>query len=237
MKKGFTLAEVLITLGIICVVAAMTIPMLVAKYQQKQLLTMAKVDYTILNNAIERAKSEYGTDVNNWIFLGGSTDVKSQDFTERYLKPYLNVVQYCKKININGSKDCSWTGDLLFYDNNTTLLILANSTKMRVVVAEGIGGSIINRVQITYDVNGDKKPNKYGKDRFVVELGGGAYTNSIKDRNKFLPYQYIKSKPCDFYKSISDMSQAHSCTQDGGRTACLAYLFCNGWEMPKDYPW
>lgn len=36
MKKGFTLAEVLITLGIIGVVAAMTIPTLVSKSQQRQ---------------------------------------------------------------------------------------------------------------------------------------------------------------------------------------------------------
>lgn len=35
MKKGFTLAEVLITLGIIGVVAAMTLPTLVQKYQDK----------------------------------------------------------------------------------------------------------------------------------------------------------------------------------------------------------
>ncbi len=38
MKKnlGFTLAEVLLTLGIIGVVAAMTIPMLITNYQKKQ---------------------------------------------------------------------------------------------------------------------------------------------------------------------------------------------------------
>ena len=37
MKKGFTLAEVLITLAIIGVVAALTVPTVVHKYQQKEL--------------------------------------------------------------------------------------------------------------------------------------------------------------------------------------------------------
>ena len=36
MKKGFTLAEVLITLGIIGVVAALTLPSLITNYRKKQ---------------------------------------------------------------------------------------------------------------------------------------------------------------------------------------------------------
>lgn len=35
MKRGFTLAEVLITLGIIGVVASMTMPVLVGNYKKK----------------------------------------------------------------------------------------------------------------------------------------------------------------------------------------------------------
>ena len=37
--KAFTLAEILITLGIIGVVAAMTIPTLITNYQKKQTVT------------------------------------------------------------------------------------------------------------------------------------------------------------------------------------------------------
>lgn len=42
IKKGFTLAEVLITLGIIGVVAAMTMPSLVANYEKKRTATAVK---------------------------------------------------------------------------------------------------------------------------------------------------------------------------------------------------
>ena len=51
-KSAFTLAEVLITLGIIGVVAAMTITTLLAKYQEKQTVTKLKQTYSILSQAI-----------------------------------------------------------------------------------------------------------------------------------------------------------------------------------------
>ena len=46
MKKAFTLAEILITLGIIGVVAAMTIPTLVANYRTKALKSGFKKSYS-----------------------------------------------------------------------------------------------------------------------------------------------------------------------------------------------
>ncbi len=42
MRKGFTLAEVLITLGIIGIVAALTLPSLIQKYQEKVTLERLK---------------------------------------------------------------------------------------------------------------------------------------------------------------------------------------------------
>ena len=45
IQVGFTLAEVLITLGIIGVVAAMTIPNLIAKYQKEQTVVKLKKHY------------------------------------------------------------------------------------------------------------------------------------------------------------------------------------------------
>ena len=51
-NNGFTLAEVLITLGIIGVVAALTIPTLVANYQKKVTVTKVKKVYVTLNNAL-----------------------------------------------------------------------------------------------------------------------------------------------------------------------------------------
>lgn len=56
--KAFTLAEVLITLGIIGVVAAMTIPTLIANYQKKVLITQNKQAYSLIINALNKIKSD-----------------------------------------------------------------------------------------------------------------------------------------------------------------------------------
>jgi prepilin-type N-terminal cleavage/methylation domain-containing protein len=60
MKKGFTLAEVLITLAIIGVVAALTIPAVTKNYKATELKTQFKKSYSILNQAIARMYMEEG---------------------------------------------------------------------------------------------------------------------------------------------------------------------------------
>lgn len=58
--QAFTLAEVLITLGIIGVVAAITMPTIVAKTQDKVLTTQFKKAYNITSNLIQKTNSDLG---------------------------------------------------------------------------------------------------------------------------------------------------------------------------------
>ena len=64
MKKsfGFTLAEVLITLGIIGVVAAMTLPTLIQNYQKKTYIEGLKVGISILEQGFKAAMADDGVD-------------------------------------------------------------------------------------------------------------------------------------------------------------------------------
>ena len=62
-NKAFTLAEVLITLGIIGVVAAMTIPTLMTKYQKHVALTRLKKTYSQLNQVFKLLNEEQGLEV------------------------------------------------------------------------------------------------------------------------------------------------------------------------------
>ena len=64
-SKGFTLAEILITLGIIGVVVSLTIPTLIQNYKKQQAAIQLKATYSILAQAFEMAKTDYG-DVSNW---------------------------------------------------------------------------------------------------------------------------------------------------------------------------
>lgn len=56
--SGFTLAEVLITLGIIGIVAAMTIPNIVGNYKKKVIETRLQRFYSVANNALLASQAE-----------------------------------------------------------------------------------------------------------------------------------------------------------------------------------
>lgn len=62
MKWGFTLAEVLITLGIIGVVAAMTIPTLIANTRSAQYRSRLKKTMSTLSQAARMSQAQYGFD-------------------------------------------------------------------------------------------------------------------------------------------------------------------------------
>ena len=77
-KAAFTLAEVLITLGIIGVVAALTLPALIQNYHEKQRVTQLKKAYSVMQNAFLMAQEEYG-DVTDWGLTITNTGEKDDD--------------------------------------------------------------------------------------------------------------------------------------------------------------
>lgn len=96
---AFTLAEVLITLAIIGVVAAVTIPSLTQKYQEKITVTKLKKIYALLTQAYNMAIIEYGTP-DKWSFSGKipiydendeiiGYDMSGIEIQRKYLTKYL----------------------------------------------------------------------------------------------------------------------------------------------------
>ena len=106
-KAAFTLAEVLITLAIIGVVAAMTIPTLITKYQEKQTVSQLTKVYSTLASAYQMMTVEYGP-INTWGLNPTNTGIIDEEtgktiydrsgndvFTER-LRKYLRVSKICE---------------------------------------------------------------------------------------------------------------------------------------------
>jgi prepilin-type N-terminal cleavage/methylation domain-containing protein len=134
MKKGFTLAEVLITLGIIGVVAALTIPGLVANYQEKVTVTKLKKAYTTLSNAYSLAAIEQG-DPLTWFSSTDSETVMTKKFFDN-LKPHLQITKDC-----NGATGClSTAGTKLLhgtsFDNPET-----DTRYQKIILADGVAVS------------------------------------------------------------------------------------------------
>ena len=93
-KAAFTLAEVLITLGIIGIVAAMTLPTLIANYQKKVVETRLIAFYSKINQAYRMSYAENGDTV-DWIETN-----KSYSYAEMvaWLEQYIFEALQCKAV-------------------------------------------------------------------------------------------------------------------------------------------
>lgn len=177
MKKAFTLAEVLITLGIIGVVAALTIPTLVNNYRKKQFETGLKKEYSVLLQALDMYKQDNETPLKK-----EDTDQLHAEFKNK-IKPYLKILVDCGDSQAGGSEaKCVQNGNFTQDKKYTYKTYSGNIAKKdlfddgQIILNDGShllfenpGGG--NDVYVSIDVNGYKKlPNKWGEDVFTFQL-------------------------------------------------------------------
>ena len=92
-KHAFTLAETLITLVIIGVVAALTIPNLIINHQKEETITKLKKTYSTLAQITHKAIADHGP------ILSWDIDNNSENFFNTYMAPYLNISKVCGYTN------------------------------------------------------------------------------------------------------------------------------------------
>lgn len=177
MKKAFTLAEVLITLGIIGVVAALTIPTLVNNYRKKQFETGLKKEYSVLLQALDMYKQDNETPLKK-----EDTDQSHGEFKNK-IKPYLKILVDCgdeqagkyeAKCVQNGyyTQDKKYTyktysGNIANEDLFDDGQIILNDGSHLLFENMGNGSDVF----VSIDVNGyNKLPNKWGEDVFTFQL-------------------------------------------------------------------
>lgn len=239
-KIAFTLAEVLITLGIIGVVAAMTLPTLIQNYQKFVTVNRLKKEYSVISNAFVTSQEENG-EMNTWGMgnLGNTNDGTKVliPFYQNYIVKYLDVVDDCgfncikqkhvKHYRLNG-ETWNWYGDAWYIIYLKDGAVIAFMTDNNAVVW--------TTVRIYVDINGDRGPNVSGKDIFTIllatngdsalRLSGITTIRSTKNRNTLL-------------------GNCHECcskkvTSTGSHYAgdyCAGLIQYDGWKISKDYPW
>ena len=194
-KSAFTLAEVLITLAIIGVVAALTIPSVVVNNRKQQYVAGFQKAYTTLNKAIQMSIAENG-EVANWNYPASATDADQQAFGDKYIAPYLNFAKNC---GVAKGQGCFKKGHMYKYLDNSNWSIVDNSNAYKIKLADGMGinftyvaGCVENRAAcagIHVDVNGDKGPNQHGRDVFGFSLL--PFTNQVVAHwSKKMPYVF-----------------------------------------------
>ena len=175
---AFTLAEVLITLGIIAVVAAITIPGLIADYQKKVLVSQFKKSYSNLSNALNLVQAEYGGVYDCYVPSAGAyhTD-ECKPFFDNYLKK-LNIIKECSDWRNkchptykNKSEVLAAGGEVnnsacsFDIDSFTTYYTLADGS---LFALQNYGNPQHHQVFPVVDVNGMKGPNKWGYDLYML---------------------------------------------------------------------
>ncbi len=211
VRFAFTLAEVLITLGIIGVVAAITIPGLMTKYHRHVVETkLAKFD-SIINQAVRMSIAE-----NDDILYDPPADKAN---SPAYLKEWFdeNLLKYMKAD----------------YDSS-----LVDSSHYKINFLDGTGfvayiNANSDTMHFFYCLNaGDKscKPQSYdGKNTFVF--------NYYPKEKSVLPYgSYITN--IEILKNNKEDSAVGCYVKDKAyHHLCAQLIKLNGWKIPSDYPW
>lgn len=162
-KFAFTLAEVLITLGIIGVVAAMTLPTLINDKQNKELEAGFKKAYSILQAAFNKMGYDEGQIINSenypsWKFVD-KFKTYFQDTCENNTNCNITINYGDYKSYNNGHMELSWLDDGKIMLPDGMLIMIENP-------AVNAG-----RLYISVDVNGLKKrPNRWGYDLFTFQV-------------------------------------------------------------------
>lgn len=166
------MAEVLITLGIIGVVAAMTLPSLINNSRNKELEASLKKNYSVIQQALDMYQAQNG-------FRLKSDDLDTHELKPAIL-PYFNVLNDCGVGTEPSGNACIPNTDenksdiYKSYNGNTILLSVFDDGQFvlndgSLILLENVRYGY--GVLISVDVNGyNKRPNRWGHDLFTFQL-------------------------------------------------------------------
>lgn len=216
MKKyGFTLAEVLVTLGIIGVVAAMTMPNLVSNHQKKVYVTQLQKVYTELSQGAKRAITD-----NNAISLDETKyNNKHANGAQSFLNDYFNVARDCGTdlTPCFAESYSSMSGDPAELQTPVAVVALASGASISVFYNDlEYDDEYHGFLQLQVDINGQQGPNIFGRDLFYMEL----YSDG-KVAESYLSRDYDWSK-----ETCKDPESS-----GGYGYGCLTVIMNDGWTM------
>ncbi len=171
--NGFTLAETLITLVIIGVIAALTVPTLINKTQNNENASRVKKAYSVLQNSIHKIALDEGYPQGDYSFV---SDTNS--FFDAFEKS-VSTMKRCKGSNgcfvssihkLNGGSDSihANTNAVITTDGIAYTFAYGYGNKGEFGVLPEDLDKFLGRFWV--DVNGDKKPQIIGKDLFAFVL-------------------------------------------------------------------
>lgn len=242
-KSGFTLAEVLITLAVIGIVAALTLPSLISNHRKRVVVTKLQKNLALVQSVIKRAEVDNGFVQNYYMDCNTSTKC-NQQFFHVFIEPYLKIVKTC----IPSAKEC-WSDGVKSLSGRTGYLtnvsiyisfILEDGQSVYLWSGGFIPTSIYSRhAQIWFDIDGSNKgANTLGKDIF------GMYVDFEKGTVNYAgmepPLSLTRENLMGQNLEEDDDNAEYGCNKDldtiySGRF-CGGLIENDGWQIKDDYP-
>ena len=258
-KSAFTLAEVLITLGVIGVVAALTLPTLITNYKNKVYVNQLKATLSTLSTGINKLMIDSGCEGSDLMCTGlfpNKIDATYYDNLDKAVKKAFKGVKSCT----NNSKECEYSVNGLsekFFQNQANSGVTSgsfgafNSKGMYTyILPNGVIFYIANRkcvqtsyptistklqyrcADVAFDVNGKKSPNIWGRDLFsyTVAQDGTFYPYGGVEFAKFFSGDSWENS--NYYYLKSALSNNNCDTEKSSiGYACAARIMNDGWVM------
>ncbi len=224
-KIAFTLAEVLITLGIIGVVAAMTMPSLIQHYKKQVTVNRLKKAYSEIYQAIKLSEAENGT-ADTWSFPVSTDNEGCKHVMEDYLLKYFKTVQACDSTELQKNPNKCGFKTVKSPDGSGGF-----GAGYYVLTPSGygvglLGGGFTNEndvphVHIIIDTDGPER----GKNMLCSDIFR-AILRFAPGQGKFLMYGFEFSQDRDVLMDAKNKGNY-----------CGAIIQSDGWEIKDDYPY
>lgn len=228
-RKGFTLAEILITLAIIGVVATLTIPGTIKNYRNKVLMTQLQNTINLVKTAVANAMEDNAAEDFNSL-------VSSEEARENFLTKYFDTVNICYEDDSFG--DCLAKDGYSSFDepNNKKAFFgaIISSAGFKHVCAATTSGATIcigkplfqGGNSVVIDTNGQEAPNVNGKDLFwFTILSNGKLWYNREDPS---------GSPDDLRSYMQAAAKGDNCVTnqvDARFYTCLPYIISHGWKF------
>ncbi len=240
MKKqnAFTLTEVLVTLSIVGVISAMTVPTLMSKYQ-KEAQTVQ----------IRKASQEFANAIDMYITAEGKNSLAAtRIFDDGGLEDFIDS-------NLKVTKECAANDTSCFASNYRSIdntknsamscteksYVLANSAVICVTVTDddpvempdGSHAWLVGApwMKIIMDTNGQDKPNIGGRDMFTFYINRQGELLGVSPNSPEADAGYEPNNGYLPFPPVLGSGNQTTCTNSPFGEKCMYNLMRNGWKM------
>jgi len=254
MKKGFTISEMLIIIGIIGVILALTLPDLLAYIQKYTLVNQLKVTYASLNNGFKRLIASYATAdyTDTGLDFVSTITLDAQKKWDSEFHEAFRIKQVC----MMGDNSCDYdisslskTNPMTYrglpmspsaVSNNRYTFILNNGSLVSFYAWGKCDAPSPDRADdkyktcgyISVDVNGYNHPNVIGRDIFNFELFGDG--TILPEFGTAALFRKTGSSDTDSYVHYWEHTGDYGdCDPESSQTGngCAGRIMDSGWVM------